>query len=167
MVKLLFLVQVNRNLRYSQIFRIELKKDQSWHFNPNAKPPPPTVLANIGKHWAYGIKGKRENIKVKEVGKNIKMELDQDFNYVKPQDWIKRRGGLQKRLDSDLLNQNSQSSFYDFWVKMYLFDWLKVQRALVGKFVKMFWSRVRIFSLWSFWDDYIYEFRFLAGSFFV
>ena len=30
-------------------------------------------------------------------------KLDQDFNYVKPQDWIKRRSGLQKRLDWDLL----------------------------------------------------------------
>ena len=53
--------------------------------------------------------GKRENIKVKEVGKNIKMEIDQDFNYVKPQDWIKRRIGLQKGLDSDMLNQTFQT----------------------------------------------------------
>ena len=42
-----------------------------------------------------------------------------------------------------------------------------LKRALKGKFVKMFWSCVRIFSFWSFWDDYICEFRFLAGSFFV
>ena len=44
-----------------------------------------------------------ENIKVKEVGKNIKMELDQDFNDVKPPDWIKRRGRLQKKIGFRLI----------------------------------------------------------------
>ena len=34
---------------------------------------------------------------------NYKNKLDQDFNYVKPQDWIKRMSGLQKRLDLDYL----------------------------------------------------------------
>ena len=33
-------------------------------------------------------------------------KLDKDFNYVKAQDWIKRKSGLQKRLDSIFLNEN-------------------------------------------------------------
>ena len=41
------------------------------------------------------------------------------------------------------------------------------QRGPVGKFVKMFWSHMSIFSLWSFWDDYIFDFRFMGGSFLV
>ena len=40
-----------------------------------------------------------------------KDKLDQDSNYVKPLDWIKRTSGLPKRMDSDLLILNS-----DFWV---------------------------------------------------
>ena len=35
---------------------------------------------------------------------SFKVLLDKDFNYVKPQDWIKRKIGLRKRLDSVLLN---------------------------------------------------------------
>ena len=34
--------------------------------------------------------------------KRFKKELDHDFNYVKPQDWMKRKSGLKKRLDSAL-----------------------------------------------------------------
>ena len=37
---------------------------------------------------------------------NIETRL-QNFNYVKPQDWIKKRGGLKKRLDLDHLTLES------------------------------------------------------------
>ena len=38
---------------------------------------------------------------------NYKNKLDQDFNYVKPQDWIKKMSGLQKRLGLDYLTLES------------------------------------------------------------
>ena len=41
------------------------------------------------------------------------------------------------------------------------------ERGWGNYFVKIDWSRVGIFSFWSFWDEYIFEFRMKAGSFFV